>query len=519
MKRTVFNTALNLSFILFALHLFLNPITLKAQNNCQMLCNSDFEDNKIVDQNSYKIVNQNQVPCWKTSASDENIEVWGSNFGGVPAYSGNQFIELNANMVSTLYQDFTAVLSSTIQVSFAHRGRSGVDVLSVEIGPVGGPYHSFGSFSADNTKWSYNTVKYTFPSTGTKNYTLRFNSISAAGGSNSVGNFLDAISVYLPAPVIKSMVIDSDCPSAKNGSIELQVTGGNGPFTFKWNPPVGKTSQNIRDLGAGDYHVVITDNYGCMTAKDYTVEIKNKEYNKAIYVIACDSFYWNRTHKMYKTSGKYVYSTLTSSGCDSISTLNLVVGNTTKRIETETACGSYYWEVNKKTYTKSGVYSHLGKTIFGCKSVITLNLTVHPAFKEVLEVKSKLPYTWPENGMEYTETGVYQLNYQTRFGCDSIFILKFVLDKIDSLFIPNTFTPNGDGLNDTWGPKGNNVDWFQSTVYNRWGEQIWTGAVKQSFDGFVQGARIPQGVYTYIVMVMNRESERKYYRGTLTSLD
>ena len=166
-----------------------------------LLCNIDFEDVQITPANSFKIVNQSTVPCWKTTASDGMIEVWGNGFLGVPAYSGTQFIELNANEVATLYQDFKVTEGNSAKISFAHRGRNGVDVMSVEVGPVNGPFENIGTITTGNSNWSYHTIDYTFPTNGDSNYRIKFNSISSTGGAG-VGNFLDAFSI-----------VYSNCPS------------------------------------------------------------------------------------------------------------------------------------------------------------------------------------------------------------------------------------------------------------------------------------------------------------------
>ena len=166
-----------------------------------LLCNIDFEDVQLAPVNSFKIVNQSAVPCWKTTASDGMIEVWGNGFLGVPAYSGTQFIELNANEVSTLYQDFKVSEGNSAKISFAHRGRNGVDVMTVEVGPVSGPFESLDTISTGNSNWSYHTKDYTFPTNGDSIYRIKFNSISSTGGSG-VGNFLDAFSI-----------VYSNCPS------------------------------------------------------------------------------------------------------------------------------------------------------------------------------------------------------------------------------------------------------------------------------------------------------------------
>ena len=209
-------------------------------------CNSDFET-PVATGTTPNLIADNLVPCWNTTATDAVIEFWPPGFEGVAPYSGNNLVELNANTPGTLYQDFSVIPGTSISVSFAHRGRQGTDVVGVEVGPVGGPYVSLGNYSDGNTAWGYHTVNYTVPNTGGNNYTLRFVSVSSAGGSPSIGNLLDTITISslscpsqpasgtvsiqtLPAPTVT--VTDPTC-TVQTGTIEvtspLNTSGGGLP--------------------------------------------------------------------------------------------------------------------------------------------------------------------------------------------------------------------------------------------------------------------------------------------------
>lgn len=60
-----------------------------------------------------------------------------------------------------------------------------------------------------------------------------------------------------------------DCFGDATGGINLSVTGLNGPFTYAWSN--GATTQDINNLMAGPYEVVVTDNTGCVSTASYTV--------------------------------------------------------------------------------------------------------------------------------------------------------------------------------------------------------------------------------------------------------
>ena len=64
--------------------------------------------------------------------------------------------------------------------------------------------------------------------------------------------------------------------------------------------------------------------------------------------------------------------------------------------------------------------------------------------------------------------------------------------------VPSAFSPNGDGINDTFVPMGLFVDTFQMLIYNRWGEVLYqTNKIKDGWDGALDGQPVPDGVYTY----------------------
>lgn len=174
------------------------------------LINGGFEDPAITDQlctqfpspPCYALLNESGVPGWDTTATDKKIEIWTNGFLGVPAYEGSQFAELNANEVSTLFQDVTGIQAgSIVGYEFAHRGRLGDDTLALTITDLGADNILGGGndtvlftnqYTSGNSTWGF----YSDPSALTAiGNTMRFayTSVSAAGGNQGNGNFLDAV--------------------------------------------------------------------------------------------------------------------------------------------------------------------------------------------------------------------------------------------------------------------------------------------------------------------------------------
>lgn len=89
-------------------------------------------------------------------------------------------------------------------------------------------------------------------------------------------------------------------------------------------------------------------------------------------------------------------------------------------------------------------------------------------------------------------------------------------------YIPNAFTPNGDGENDEFGIKGQNIDFshFSMQIYNRYGQLVFAtnvpGDTWNGKDG--NGKESPLGIYVCVVKLRTLYGEEKEYIQTITLL-
>lgn len=162
-----------------------------AQSN-RSIINGGFEQ-PPVPAGTFQLINDSNIPGWETSATDNVMELWGTGFNGVPAFAGNQFAELNATEVATLFQPLCLVPGDIVNWSFAHRGRLGVDTIRLTIGT-----DQITTVSTGDTEWSVNAGTYTPNITASAPVQFFFESVSSAGGSGGVGNFLDDVQIVLP---------------------------------------------------------------------------------------------------------------------------------------------------------------------------------------------------------------------------------------------------------------------------------------------------------------------------------
>jgi gliding motility-associated-like protein len=92
------------------------------------------------------------------------------------------------------------------------------------------------------------------------------------------------------------------------------------------------------------------------------------------------------------------------------------------------------------------------------------------------------------------------------------------LGKGPPVYIPNAFTPNGDGVNDYFSVYGTTLQSVGMTVFDRWGEKVFDSGTSQwaSWDGTYKGVLQPPGIYVYYVRLVYLNGTQEAKQGSLT---
>jgi len=213
----------------------------------------------------------------------------------------------------------------------------------------------------------------------------------------------------------------------------------------------------------------------------------------------------------YTQSGNYKIATSNTQGCDSIFILQLQINPSYTKVESVQQCKDYTWPISGKTYNQSGNYKMELQSNKGCDSIHLLNLTIDPEIIYYDTVSAFEDYLWPVNKVLYTEGGIYQTAYKSRLGCDSLQVLVLEIKHRGQVYIPNVFTPNGDGLNDVFFPKGKGIRTIKYLrVFNRWGELVYeTKDPKIGWDGKFKGN--PYNAQTLVWVLQGIGADNKTY--------
>jgi gliding motility-associated-like protein len=104
-------------------------------------------------------------------------------------------------------------------------------------------------------------------------------------------------------------------------------------------------------------------------------------------------------------------------------------------------------------------------------------------------------------------------------GCYDSTNQKIMVQSCDNVFIPNSFTPNGDGHNDQFKVYANNVTEMRMMIFNQWGQKIFeTTDIANGWDGTLSGKPQPSGVYMYVCRLVLTSGEIVEKKGSINLL-
>ena len=117
----------------------------------------------------------------------------------------------------------------------------------------------------------------------------------------------------------------------------------------------------------------------------------------------------------------------------------------------------------------------------------------------------------------YMEEGDYLVTLTATNGiCEATITENLHIDPVTFIYIPNSFTPNLDRLNDGFIPKGIGIQKFSMYIYDRWGKELYfTSNMDDPWNGIYKGMECPSDTYVYRVDIIDVKGENKSYCGSV----
>ncbi len=245
------------------------------------------------------------------------------------------------------------------------------------------------------------------------------------------------------------------------GGTSATFDAGNTGSTYLWSN--AQTTQSILVLTDGQYSVVVTDVNGCKgydTATATFIVVPQLEIGEDIHICPGESasitaifnppssvLTWSTgqtgTTINVSSAGKIIATANNGGMCSAIDSLQVIVDDIPKVVTMNDTTVCFLQLPNGLTLDAGG----------------TADL-----------------FTWSNGTTGQTNTvtseGVYSVKLTNEYGCTASTSVTISEDCPSSLFVPNAFSPNEDGLNDVFQVKGENIYDFDLYVFDRWGEMI-----------------------------------------------
>ncbi len=307
----------------------------------------------------------------------------------------------------------------------------------------------------------------------------------------------DSASLQLNPVIGHSLRIVGDTTVCPGDTVRLSVAAA--PLdetTFHWNTGSADTVYSL--VVDTDTTLFVVSTYKFCTDTTYH-HIKTFNKNNDTVALATCLSPTDTLGFIVDTSGIYTHCFTNIYGCDSLISLSVLIHPSYQDTVSAVTCDEPF--VNSEFNEDStGSYTHIYSTVNGCDSIYHLEFYRHTLFADTTDSEMLYGDTYTFHGIVYDATGEYQSLYIDRYGCDSIYALN--LNAIH-LWFPNAVTPNGDGYSDILeivGLLGSTIfDTPKISVYDRWGRLIYHCENIKALSDFWDPNKTnsPDGTYFY----------------------
>jgi gliding motility-associated-like protein len=322
------------------------------------------------------------------------------------------------------------------------------------------------------------------------------------------------------------------CTNVNNGSITTAVAGGNAPYSYAWSPS-SETTPGLSGIPAGTYTLTITHG-GCQVSRSVTVAAPAAPPGPvAAGVAICPGETATLTIQDPNAAYTYNWYNVSTGGMAQMTGSTVSVLTTTLPVTWYAniqygSCNSIRTPVEITPLATLFTPLVTASTVTG-NSVIFQWQPVPGATGYQVSVNGGT-YLTPSSGslgVTHTVSGLQPLTTVTidviALGvknCQNSSSGKAGAKTLtDAIYIPNTFTPNGDGRNDWFKAYGNVIAGITMKIFNQWGELIYeTKDMTTGWNGTHKGKLQPIGVYYYAIRIRLTDGNEVVRKGSINLL-
>lgn len=350
---------------------------------------------------------------------------------------------------------------------------------------------------------------------------------------------------------ISPTATNESCNGACDGSISTTVSGGTTPISYSWSN--GATSAIVSALCPGTYTVTATDINGCTASSSAIISAGPSAPDPTInsagpftttsptaqLVAASFGGVWtSNCGTCLTTNGQFdpsiagvgnfqICYTTGSGSCTNADCITIAVTSGCTPEDTTftvTTCPETPLSYNGQVLPATGNYTITLTTSAGCDSVVHLSWNHYTVNNQNIQqslCQGDSVFIWNQ---WFYEPDFIQNTSVDNNGCQVTNTLTIVAENCPEydfvLFVPNTFTPNSDAINDTFEIiiSGGLVE--EGFIVNRWGNVIKEFSSSDlAWDGKTQdGILVQDGVYTWVIFYTPTNGNRKRAHGFVTVL-
>ncbi len=465
------------------------------------------------------------VPCGATN--DGTIIVQASSANGAnpnTAYTwSNSSTEISNTQTGLVAGTYSFTITDALGCKASGSGTitaatncCGVDISATSTGPDCGqnnatidvvmnaagttPY----SYSIDGTVYQPGT---TFSNLAAGTYSVYVSDATGCGDTTTI-----TIAAINNTLVLNLQNTDPGCSGVDDGTVTAIVSGGSGAASFNWSNNAGNIAAQS-NLAAGTYSVTVSDAAGCSQTASAVLNAAQAVVVNLNDTVICvgDNFV------LTAPAG---FASYTWSG-----------GETTQgiRIDSTNTYSVTVSDANGCSATDAALVRVVPTPI--------ITMTADTTIFENNEVKLSPSITGNTAGAKYIwqsdrnlscndcaspvaspdDTITYLLSYTSVEGCRASASITVNIESGTNLFVPNLFSPNGDGDNDILRIFAIGLKEMNWKVFNRWGEKVFQSTdINVGWDGNYNGLMQPPGVYVYVVELTFLNKKKRMYTGGLT---